>query len=83
MTVHDAKFYSIVLGIKDYLPLRHTWLDYAFQNKLALLLVLYFMLSNDYSMSAKLLMHPNSVLLHYLRAPLLENYDYDFEELEN
>jgi len=27
MTVHDATFYSIVLGIKDYLPLRHTWLD--------------------------------------------------------
>ena len=31
------------------------------QEYTSITLVLYFMLSNDYSMSAKMLMHPNSV----------------------
>ena len=40
------------------------------------------MLSNDYAMSAKVLMHPKSVFRHYLRAPLVVNKG-SVEEPEN
>ena len=54
-------------------------------------LVPYFMLSNDYSMYAKMLMHPNSVFLHYFKRTtrrklgvrrLEENQNYVNHEIE-
>ena len=73
LSMHDAAFHAIVQGLGLFtISSQATGLGVLESTRLTL--VLYFTLSKDYSMSAKMLMHPKVVNLGYLSAPCVQKY---------